>query len=552
MSAEPSAEAGRATGRADVDDAVSDGLLPVPAVVVDAGIVVAASPTALALTPHAALGTGLADWFDPLEAEVVAHTLLRGVRHEPPRVRVRDGEALIAIHASGDPDGGRQVVLLRDATDESFVRAAVDAVADSTFVIDAVGGNRWRSARLRERSGVPDQVAARVPAGERLHPEDMPLVFETFASVTEDAPLTVVTRSRAVDDDDRWEWIEMTVWHRIAHEVLRGYLVQVRNLDEGRTLKTALSHADPELLSLTDAAPVGIAVTDPAGQIVYRNPAARGLLGPDVQTFGGGDWLALALPEHRAPLAGAFDAALRDGHESTVTAAFDEPDGLGPRWLRLRVRSQRFDTERPTGVIATIEDVTEQVEARAALEAAEERMRHLATHDTLTGLPNRAALTEELDRAVSRQDRSGTGLAVLFCDLDSFKPVNDRLGHAEGDAVLVEVAARLRSVVRDADFVARLGGDEFVVLCEGSGPTTAVIDELAARLHAVMEPRVDLDDESVKVGLSIGVAMLEPGGSCAADRLLLLADQAMYDAKAAGRGRTCICWTLRPETSTAS
>ena len=536
----------------DAREAVAAGVLPLPAVVVENGLVVVASPAALELTPHAALDVELSDWFEAEDAEAVAAVLLHGYRREPPRARLRGQDVWIALHASGAPAGGEQVVLLRDATDETFVRAAVDAVADSTFVIDGHGRNRWRSARLRERSGVPDQVAARTPAGERLHPEDMPLVFETFAKVTDDAPLSIVTRSRAVDDDDRWEWIEMTVWHRIAHDVLHGYLVQVRNLDEGRTLETALGNADPELLSLTDAAPVGIAVTDPAGRIVYRNPAARGLLGPDVQSFGEGDWLALALPDHREPLAGAFGAALRDGQETTITAAFGEPEAPGPRWLRLRVRSQRHDVERPTGVIATIEDVTEQVEARAALEAAEERMRHLATHDSLTGLPNRAALTDELDRAVSRQERSGAGLAVLFCDLDSFKPVNDRLGHAEGDAVLREVADRLRSVVRDADFVARLGGDEFVVLCEGSGPTTTVVDELAGRLHAAVEQPIELDGAPVVVGLSIGIAMLEPGDSCPADRLLLLADQAMYDAKAAGRGRTCICWTQRPETSTAS
>ena len=542
------------TSQADVDSAVTVALgdLPLPAVVVEAGVVVAASPIALALAPRAALHVALADWFEPSEAQVVARTLLGGVSQDAPRLRVRDADAWVAIHATGGLDSGRQVVLLRNATDEALVRAAVDAVADSTFVIDAAGAGRWRSARLRERSGVPDQVAARTPASERLHPEDLPLVFETFASVTEDAPLTVVARSRAVDDDDRWEWIEMTVWHRLAHEVLRGYLVQVHNLDEGRTLKTALSNADPELLSLTDAAPVGIAVTDPAGQIVYRNPAARALLGPDVQSFGQGDWLALALPEHREPLAGAFHAALREGLEGTVTALFDESDGQAPRWLRLRVRSQRFDMQRPTGVIATIEDVTEQVEARAELKAAEERMRHLANHDPLTGLPNRAALADELDRAVSRQDRSGSGLAVLFCDLDGFKPVNDRFGHADGDAVLAEVAARLQSVVRDADFVARFGGDEFVVLCEGSGGTTAVVDELTARLHEYVEQPIEVGSETVSVGLSIGVAMLEPGGSCSAERLLVLADQAMYDSKAAGLGRTCISWTDQPGVSTAS
>ena len=102
-------------------------------------------------------------------------------------------------------------------------------------------------------------------------------------------------------------------------EVLRGYLVQVHNLDEGRTIETTLAQADPELLSLTEAAPVGIAVTDPSGRFVYRNPAAQALLGPDVSSFGDLDWLDLARPAHRSALATAFDAALHDGVEHTTT-----------------------------------------------------------------------------------------------------------------------------------------------------------------------------------------------------------------------------------------
>ncbi len=120
-----------------------------------------------------------------------------------------------------------------------------------------------------------------------------------------------MVRSRAVDDDDRWETIEITVWNRLDDEVLGGYLVQVNNLDEGRTLTTALSEADPQLLSLTEAAPVGITVTDPAGQIVYRNPAARELFGPELRSFGDADWLSLARSEHREELAEAFRAGLR-------------------------------------------------------------------------------------------------------------------------------------------------------------------------------------------------------------------------------------------------
>jgi len=520
--------------------------LPLPTVAVVDGMVVASDAAGRAWAPSAGTEIPFVAWFREEDAEEV-RAALAGGRGPVPMARLRDSSRWVALHARATGDGDEVLVILREADDEQFVRAAVDAVADSTFVIDAAGANLWRSARLRERSGVSDEVAARRPSGERIHPEDMPLVFEAFAAANPDHPQTVIGRSRAVDDDDRWETIEITVWDQRDHEVIGGYLVQVRNLDEGRTLKAALSDADPQLLSLTDAAPVGIAVTDPAGQVVYGNPVARALLGHELASFGDADWLARARPEHREALAEAFRSGLVDGVPGEVVAAFDSsPEG--ERWVRVRVVPQMAtDGSRTRGVIATIEDVTSEREAQLLLALAEERMRHLATHDTLTGLPNRAALTEELERAIARHARSNGGMAVLFCDLDGFKPVNDRHGHAGGDQVLVEVAQRLRQAVRDVDFVARLGGDEFVVLCEGTGADTAIVDQVSARLHDLVEqPLAATSGADAELGVSIGVAAVGPDRTAQADDLLLLSDQAMYEAKAAGPGGTIVRWVRPP------
>ena len=508
--------------------------LPLATVAIAGGVVVAADERARRWAPDAGWDSAFVKWFAP-EHAAAAERALEGGRGPDVVVRLASGR-WVGIHAG--PPGEPQLVQLRDAFDEAHMRAAVDAVADSTFVIGADGSNRWRSARLRDRSGVSDEEAARSPAGERIHPEDLPLVFEAFATTAVDRPNVVVARSRAVDDDDRWETIEITVWSRIDHEVLDGYLVQVRNLDEGRTLTTALSQADPQLLSLTEAAPVGILVTDPAGQVVYRNPAARALLGPGLVSFGDTDWLALARTEHRAELEAAFRAGLHDASPSAVTAAFGEDH---PRWLRLRVVPQlNAAGDRTKGVIATVEDVTEQVDAQGRLAAIQDQLRHLATHDPLTSLPNRTALRAELDRAIARHARSSEAFAVLFCDLDGFKPVNDRSGHEGGDQVLVEVAQRLRRAVRDGDIVARLGGDEFVVLCEGIGTTPDIAERVATRLHELVEDPFVHRGERFEVGLSIGIAYVPPGVRTDADQLLRLSDQAMYDAKTGGPGRTML------------
>lgn len=172
-------------------------------------------------------------------------------------------------------------------------------------------------------------------------------------------------------------------------------------------------------------------------------------------------------------------------------------------------------------------DVTER-------RALQEEVARLALHDTLTGLPNRALFADLFRRAAAAADRRGEALALLFIDLDGFKPVNDRLGHAAGDAVLRLVATRLEGVLRAGDAAARLGGDEFVVLA--SLPSDAVAGRaavLADRIVAALARPMPLEEGEVQVGASIGIA-IAPAGTADLESCLLQADQAMYRAKKAG------------------
>jgi diguanylate cyclase (GGDEF)-like protein len=178
-------------------------------------------------------------------------------------------------------------------------------------------------------------------------------------------------------------------------------------------------------------------------------------------------------------------------------------------------------------VIAHIQDVTEQRRAAAHLQWA-------ASHDVLTGLPNRSHFLEQLRR---RLDGAGLGsIAVLFIDLDNFKVVNDSLGHAVGDELLRGMSERLRSVVRNRDMLGRFGGDEFIVMLDGLALDVSPID-IAERLRqAIMQPMI-IDDAELYVSGSIGIAFADRIG-VTADELLRDADAAMYRAKA--RGRDCI------------
>jgi diguanylate cyclase (GGDEF)-like protein len=177
------------------------------------------------------------------------------------------------------------------------------------------------------------------------------------------------------------------------------------------------------------------------------------------------------------------------------------------------------------------------VQALSVRESLEADLRHQAFHDDLTGLPNRALLLDRMEQALAASSRSGKIVAVCFCDLDGFKSINDSLGHLAGDAILVAASKRLGGAIRPGDTVARLGGDEFAVLMDDVGdPSVAVA--VAERIVSILHQPVEVDDRSVALSVSVGVAVATLDST--AEQLLSEADSAMYEAKSAGRNRLAI------------
>lgn len=169
----------------------------------------------------------------------------------------------------------------------------------------------------------------------------------------------------------------------------------------------------------------------------------------------------------------------------------------------------------------------------------QDALAHLALHDQLTGLPNRALLRENITQAIAAAERAGASMAVMFIDLDGFKPINDRRGHNAGDTVLREVARRVRAAVRESDSIGRYGGDEFVVICADADGAAA--ESIAERLRAALrEPYPDAD--GMPVSASVGIALYAPEGrrDVTTDVLLDVADTAMYESKRGGRDRTTL------------
>jgi diguanylate cyclase (GGDEF)-like protein/PAS domain S-box-containing protein len=383
--------------------------------------------------------------------------------------------------------------------------------------------------------------------------------------------------------------------------------------------------------------------------VVFANRASRDLLELSATADVSG-WRDRVMGSHRATLDDQIAAALGGTAPDSATMPFQAADGSSGRWLRVRIAPHLGASHQVVGLIAALEDVTAEVEARTESErllymldttsdfvtvfrpngeilhtntalgqvlerlareggtgrlvdllgeerrdrfmanalnavegsdswegeleiyigggrsipvsvlavvrrdetgaidwiamtarditrakVAEEALRQAATVDHLTGLANRALFTDRLEQAARASERSGRRLAVLFCDLDRFKQVNDVYGHAVGDSVLRTIAMRLRDITREGDLAARVGGDEFVILCEGVTDPD-VLAALADRVITSITRPIETPGGDVQVGISIGVAISQ-GPQVDGDRLLIVSDQAMYLAKAGGGNR---------------
>ena len=234
----------------------------------------------------------------------------------------------------------------------------------------------------------------------------------------------------------------------------------------------------------------------------------------------------LLTPQTAACLGADMQNLVGDGTQSWLAVPLSTQNGvIGAVFLKSLLAHACY-TERDRELLQFISTQVASAVERIRLH---ESLRHASHHDQLTGLPNRRLFYDRLENALARLRRSGGSLALLYLDLDKFKEVNDVYGHAVGDALLQEVARRLKHCVRDSDTVARLGGDEFVVLLDSAG-MTANASAIAAKIHEVLSQPAQLGPHRLQVLPSMGIASYPEHGSSGED-LLKRADEAMYLAK---------------------
>ncbi len=361
---------------------------------------------------------------------------------------------------------------------------------------------------------------------DSIHPDDRDVYIEAERRRKElGEPYTLEFRIRHPATGEE-RWLRETAWSVPSSTAGRVYLDSyIIDLTERRRIEAAVQESEARYRRLIENTPIPI-LQHSDWRCTLVNPAMVDLLGvAGPEQLIGADPTSIVAPESR-------DLAIE-----RTRRLYAEGGNLPPLEYRLfrrdgdeRIVEARTGAFRQNGswvVQVALTDITERKRVETA-------MRHLAQHDVLTGLPNRALLLDRLGQAVAQARRGRHGVGVMLMDLDGFKAVNDRLGHAAGDTLLRQVAGRIEGMLRAADTFARLGGDEFAILQtqlrSASGAAT-----LAGKIVEAMTVPFVLDGQEVRVGVSIGIALSDEGKD--PELLLRRADLALYRAKTAGRGR---------------
>jgi diguanylate cyclase (GGDEF)-like protein/PAS domain S-box-containing protein len=407
--------------------------------------------------------------------------------------------------------------------ERSHLRALLDNIPDLIYYKDTQGS-------YIDCNPAFAQFLESSPEAVRGHRDD-DLMPRLQAAFTREQDLAVLTGEAP---QHREEWLHSGDGSRLfemTRAPVRDPLGQVLGLiGVGRDI-TARRETEDRLrlaASVFESAHDSIMITDPTGRIVEVNDAFVQLTGYS-----------------REEALGETPSILRSGHHpaeffQAMWQAIGQ-DGYwhGEIWNRrkdgqafvetLTISTVRDNTGEITNFVAIFSDIT-------ALKETQKRLEHLAYHDALTHLPNRVLLGDRMQLALAQARRRQDLLAVCYLDLDNFKPVNDQHGHQAGDRLLVEVAHRLTNSLRDCDTIARLGGDEFALLITDLGSPQEISQTLSRLMTNLCAPYRVANSVDVAISATIGYTLF-PGDNADPDTLLRHADQAMYQAKTAGRNR---------------
>jgi diguanylate cyclase (GGDEF)-like protein/PAS domain S-box-containing protein len=423
---------------------------------------------------------------------------------------------------------------------EERLRLALEAANQGWFDLDLLTGEVATSPEFARILGYdPARFHGTLRKWQdRIHPEDRDAVLDAFQECLKTGgPISMEYRHNNINGE--WLWINSV--GKVAERDKSGQPVRMigvhTNIDKRRRMEDDLLEQKEFFRLIAENGEDFIAVLDLDGKRRYNNPAYARFLG-SVQAIQGTNSFAEIHPEDRERIQGLFLDTVHSGLGHRAEYRFLLANGE-VRYMESCGGLIRNSQGEPSCVVVVSHEITDRV-------LAGNEIRNLAFYDPLTSLPNRRLLEDRLTQALSAGKRSGLFGALLFLDLDKFKPLNDEHGHAFGDLLLVEVANRLKSCVREADTVARLGGDEFVVMIselsadkiESTTQARIVAEKILTSTFApyLLSIKQESGNEKTieyRCTASIGVALFA-NHEIAQREVMKLADLAMYEAKADG------------------
>ena len=473
------------------------------------------------------------------------------------RVQATGSHAQVTVQLVDEPDRSVELHLLDDRQAHGvFLGVLVPTDTDSTDVCMAsltreVSPLPPRTARARQNEvGVfveVDEALTRILGWsheelvghlslEFIHPDDHLLAIDNWMEMLASQAPSSRVRLRHHHRDGSWVWIEINNQNLLGDPEHRCVIAEMVNISDEMAAHEALRAREQLLDRLAETLPVGVIQVDADGSVAYTNSRLHTILGsPRAGTIE--KQIAMVQPADRRSLTDAFDAVLQRRFDSDIEVRLVTPpdgDHKEARRCLFSIRALTAETSEVIGAIVCVADVTESARLRDEL--------HLrATFDDITGCRNRPTTLALLEDLLSDADPVGRP-AVCFIDLDRFKEVNDKLGHASGDALLGVVARRLQRAVRADAIVGRIGGDEFLVINPGVTSTEQAM-VTARRLAATFRHEIRLKSKRLSCTASIGVAW-SGDPDVDAEGLVAMADAAMYEAKRNGDGVPILHRTL--------
>jgi diguanylate cyclase (GGDEF)-like protein/PAS domain S-box-containing protein len=411
--------------------------------------------------------------------------------------------------------------------EEQRFRAFAEQSSDIIAVANREGIITYENPAVERILGLKSEERVGVNVFDRIHPDDLKFTTDAFHAPPRDKNDPVRHfEIRLRHKDGSWRTFE-AVGSKLVHDnIVKTVIINLRDITERKQMEKALRQSEEKYRTILENIQEGYFEVDLAGNLTFFNDPVCQIFGYSKEELMGMNDRMYTNEQTAKKVFQAFNKVYKTGEP---TSEFDWQiirKDRTKRYIEASVSLQKDSSDQSIGFRGIIRDITERKEM-------DQQLNHMATHDALTGLPNRSLFMDRLQIALAQSKRSRNKLAVMMLDLDHFKDINDTLGHMVGDKLLKEVSYRLRGILRQNDTVARLGGDEFVVLLSDLGRIEYVASVAKVILKSFQKPFA-FADSKITSHASIGIAVY-PDDCEDVDSLLKKSDIAMYSVKTHGR-----------------